>query len=722
MKLFRGLLMVIILGGSQILGVRANASTPTTGSGSTIYMPVVMNQNAALSNPGWIGPDGGSILGLVVDPKNENIVYAGSFGGGMFKSVDGGDSWSSISRGLENPKIQSLAIDPANTNILYAGTYRDETNSGYEGIYKSTDGGQSWVERSSNLQPGVIVYSIAIDPTNTSRLYISTRGISNGGNPPWNGKVYRSDNAGASWNELTGMSEVGGAGQQDWAYSITVHPAYPNQVFAATHEYGPWFSTNYGNSWDSSLIGINTTTSNDKNGRSIVVDPNSGGTPTVYFGVWKQTPNVYRSLDGGIHWEQKNTGINGATVYGLTINPIQANELFVSTFKTGVYKTTNYANNWEQSGLALNKTWITTLAPSNLQTVYTGTYGGGVYKSKDGGASWAHASTGLRDAWVTGIVTMPASGDELFASLYGGGILHSIDAGQTWSEFNNGLPDLYINGLSINPGGTSLFALTDSHGLFRIDLAGGSWSLATRALPKTLDKEPLYPATHPLADYESLEAETAPTETSQAFVMVPAPSTIPLLDARIAVSNESVIYLATSGAGLYRSSDGGLNWYADGLGGATIYSLAINPVNENQLFAATGAAGYIKTSSDGGTTWSDLALPGRTAYTLLIPERNPGVLYAGTDSGIYTWDGSSWIFSGMGGIKVTSLAAHPQDASRIIAGTGSGAFTTRDAGATWNPGPAALAGLAVQSLSIDPKTGMVYYGTTTRGVYQDFIP
>jgi len=436
---------------------------------------------------------------------------------------------------------------------------------------------------------------------------------------------------------------------------------------------------------------------------------------------------VYRSVNGRITWTQINTGLGGTTVYGLTINPEAPSELFVSSFKNGVFKTTNYGNNWSQAGLALNKTWITTQAPSNVQTTYTGTFGDGVYRSPDGGGTWVHTEAGIRNAWITGVVSVPGSAGQVFVSLNGGGVKHSADGGQTWEEFNEGLLDRYINGLAIDPAGTTLFALTDTHGLVRRTLSGGSWAGSTPALPKTIQEEPLYPEGHPLAGADTAEGLPG----SPADGLAPgggAPATVPLIDMEISTSNPNIMYLGTqyssgcSICGVYQSTDGGSNWNYKGLAGQTIYSLAINPANPLEVYAATSAAGSVKTSTNGGNNWSDMSLAGRSFYALAVSPASPGMLFAATDSGVYLWNGLAWSSIGLSGVAVSSLAAHPHIPGNLSAGTASGAYNSVNGGASWQAGPAALEGLVIQSMHFEPAAGVVFYGTTTRGMYRGMIP
>lgn len=118
--------------------------------------------------PTWtgIGPGGGIVNTLAIDPATPTTLYAGTQGSGVFKTTDGGASWSAINNGLTNLLVFALAIDPATPTTLYAGTFA----VGGGGVFKSTDGGASW----SLLNTGVFGRdrrALAIDPGTPTTIY-----------------------------------------------------------------------------------------------------------------------------------------------------------------------------------------------------------------------------------------------------------------------------------------------------------------------------------------------------------------------------------------------------------------------------------------------------------------------------------------------------------------------------------------------------------------------
>jgi hypothetical protein len=156
-----------------------------------------------------IGPDGGSVQALAIDPQNLGTVYAGTSGAGVFKSTNGGTSWSAANAGLTAFNVSTLAVDPQNSGTLYA------TAGG--SVFKTTDGGAHWSEVYSAPTYGgggdYPAYSLAIDPQVPSTVYAGSRP----------GGVWKSTDGGANWDMvnsgLTLTSRVN---------SLAIDPQNPN--------------------------------------------------------------------------------------------------------------------------------------------------------------------------------------------------------------------------------------------------------------------------------------------------------------------------------------------------------------------------------------------------------------------------------------------------------------------------------------------------------------
>ncbi len=302
----------------------------------------------------------------------------------------------------------------------------------------------------------------------------------------------------------------------------------------------------------------------------------------------------------------------------------------------------------------------------------------------------------------------PNNASRLFASLNGSGVLQSTDNGHTWAEMNVGLLDKAVQGLVLSPLHPYLYALTGSTGLYRCDLSAGTdWAPVSIALP-----EPSLASRQAAARLPGMEPdEEVPSGADAA-------QSVALLDIAFAPSDPSAAYLGTDGGGVYYSLDSGISWVPTGLTGATVWSLAVNPSDFKQVYAATNIPGYLPRSNDGGASWEIFETPQVTFNSLAFSPAEPGTLYAATDGGVYTYTISGgWQFAGLAGIPIRVIAPDPQNLGIIYAGTDSGAYLSTDGGKTWQPGPVELNGWGVQAITFDPyNQHVVYFNTTVHGI------
>lgn len=665
----------------------------------SVYFPMIDKDGL----PTWIGPDGGYPLAVVLNPVDPSIGYVGTWGAGVFQSIDGGNTWSPVNSGLGNLYINSLAIDPLNPNVLYAGTYRDK-------LYKSIDGGQTWFSSSVGIQDAAIVYTIAIDPTNSYTIYIGTRGLSNNGNKPWNGVVYRSIDGGLTWDPK--LFNVGGDWFEDWAYSLAVHPNSTNIVYAATHEHGVYRSTNYGNDWQEVNEGIE-----DESGRAVVVDPSVSAPGIVYYGVWHGS-GVYKSINGGGEWTLKDAGLLSARIYSLVVDPIQSMTLYAATFNLGIRKSIDGGQTWYLGGLPDDSVYSVAVHPQDDQRLFAATAGNGLYSSHNQGLSWQPSQDGLRNTWLTGLIVDPVEPRTLYSGLLGGGVWRSSDNGQTWVDLSNGLGSRFIQALYLPPwNNRALYALTDQHGLYMKDLSTGApWASIGASLPQAGLPRPAYGPEHPFAPRESLDQQYSWNDwllDSNSGLPVEAS----LLAVDSSVTSPGVMYLGTVDCGVYKTYDGGLSWGYSGLISQTVWSLAVDPQDSNIVYAATDEPGGVKRTMLGGGEWEDIPLGGLAVYDLALSPARSGVLYAGSSSGVYQYlAGGGWTQLGLDGLAVTAVAEHPTRAGAIFAGTTDGLYISPNAGLTWLSGPAELKGITIQTISfVRDNSRVVYIGTTTHG-------
>jgi hypothetical protein len=362
----------------------AQESTPT----HPLYFPilripyrmVIPFVNSYYPMSPYTGVVGGIIPAIAFDPFTSRIVYAASWDGGVYKSYDSGETWVQANQGMPTVQINTIAADPRNPGVLYAGPYR-------YGIYKSTNGGVTWTSCNVGIQKEAVVYSIAVDTFNPNIVYASTRNYNNPFYSPWQGILYKSIDGGASWSPS--LTNAGGAGEQDWVYSIAIDLHNPNTVYAAAHETGAYRSSDYGVTWQSIDNGII-----DKTGRSIVIDKTTTDPLTVYMGTWHET-GVYKSTDGGSSWRTASRGMASPKIYSLTMDPNDNSTLYAATINDGIYKTIDAGKLWFGAGFNDQFFYTVAVDPHNSQYLLAGARTKGLFKSQDGGGTWAQINMGF---------------------------------------------------------------------------------------------------------------------------------------------------------------------------------------------------------------------------------------------------------------------------------------------------------------------------------------
>ena len=304
----------------------------------------------------------GAVLSLAIDPTNTQVIYVGT-DGGVFKSTNGGTSWSQINNGLTASYIDSLAIDPTTTQVIYAETLM--------GVCKSTDGGAHWTQ--SGLKCGE-VNSLAIDPTNTQVIYAGTF------DKTWyNQGVFKSTDGGKNWTQINnGLTDT------DTPRCLAIDPTNTQVIYVGTENTHVYKSTDGGANWSQTSRGLTRGVSVTTYVFALAIDPTN--TQVIYAGTRDQ--GVFKSTDGGANWTQTNNGLPntkfGMYVTSLAIDPTNTQVIYAGTYE-GVFKSIDGGSSWGaiNNGLSrsINKS-IHTLAidPTNTQIIYAGTWGGGLFK------------------------------------------------------------------------------------------------------------------------------------------------------------------------------------------------------------------------------------------------------------------------------------------------------------------------------------------------------
>jgi hypothetical protein len=326
-------------------------------------------------NSGLVGPvrlPDNNVYAMAIDPTNSKTIYVGMQSHGVYKTTNGGDTWSDVSSGLPNVDVYSLAIDPTNSQIIYAGTTNTYVSGDYYPygrMFKSANGGGTWSPINNGL-PGYSINSLAIDQTNSQIIYA---GILYCG-------VYKSIDGGGTWNPANDGLNIVGVGSVGFIGPLTIDPTDTQTIFAVITG-GLVKSTNGGDSWSAANSGLSASV------EAMVFDPTNS--QIIYAGT---SGGMFKSTNGGGTWSAINSGLTwlySMEIRSLAIDPKNSQIIYAGTPRvytgnngntriyTGmVFQSTNGGDTWIDSGLSrLSNMSVSSLAvdPTNSQNIYAGT-------------------------------------------------------------------------------------------------------------------------------------------------------------------------------------------------------------------------------------------------------------------------------------------------------------------------------------------------------------
>ena len=596
------------------------------------------------------GPYGGLMMSAVVDWRNPNVVYAASFGGGVFKSMNWGQSWSTANIGLTDHQAYSLAMHPTDPLVLYAGTAT--------GVFKSTDGGTTWIDSSTGFSGGE-TFDLVINPTTPTTMYVTTNG---------NG-VFKSTNGGGNWSPINqGLSDLG-------ICSLAIDPLHPNVLYAGTRFSGVFKSSNNGGMW------APTGTPSSLAVWALAVHPEKPG--TVYAGT---DDGVYKTIDGGNTWVVVDNDIAWLDVYDIKIDPAAPDTVY-ATGMGGTYKSVN-GTDFDDIGYGMYNPSCMGLAldTRNPGTVYAASWGNGMWRSGNGGGGWVEINTGLSGVIVHSIAISPGAGQTAFAgtvgnlfrtddggitwqliqgigdnfadvkispvdpdTVFAGGIYDIIrteDGGDTWASIRNNLPEGYVESVEVHPASRdTVYVGLDTHGwtpepVFKSKNGGDTWVAASTGLPSDSVTDLLLVPTAPNVVYAAFWSNGVYKTIDNGQTWAPAGGGLPSLfamDLAIHPAQPNTLYLATSD-GVYRSTNAGGSWLPcnAGLTSLWVESVEVNPQSPSVVYAGTWDG--LCVSTDGGTTWSpaDPAFNEIVVFDMAFVTQMSQLEYAAAAGGVFT--------------------------------------------------------------------------------------
>ena len=650
------------------------------------------------------GNIGGRINEVVVHPTCPDTIYAGSCGGGLFKTIDGGANWFPIFDDQPYLAIGEITLDPQNPEVIYIGT-GDPNISGYpfigDGVYRSNNGGQSWTN--IGLAETGITSRIIVHPTDSNTIFVATMGI------PFerdiNRGLYKTTDGGQNWDKILYVDDDAGI------IDLVMNPQNPQTLYAASWNrirnnsesvvYGPdakiYKSTDGGNNW-AILAGGLPSTPQSRIGLCISTNDTSL-LYAMYVNTAYQIGGLYKTTNAGTSWS--SIQITSPLTYALggfgwyfgqiRISPYNDNELFI--LGVDLFKSIDGGISWNTAG----PNWATyefhadkhDLTYVDSLTVLCAT-DGGLYKSIDGGDNWTDIEN------IPNCQFYRIGIDPFHSGLYAGGLQ---DNGTTSGSINNFNNWQRLNG---GDGFQILFNYNDSNIMYSEMQNGSLWaytganwtyfgSTINSADRRSWDMPFIMSSTDPgvlyIGTYRIYRNPTAPYGTwypispdltdgiNNKYHVITTIAESPL--------DTGILYVGTSDGNVVRRLSSTSSWeniYST-LPNRYVTSVKASPNFTNSVFVSH--SGYrdndfiphIHKSTDNGSSWIDISgdLPQLAVNDVVILDGySDEAIFAATDGGVYFTSDGGLIWSRVGNnmpvIPVYDIE-YDNENNHIIAGT-----------------------------------------------------
>ncbi len=571
------------------------------GVGGVIYKTTDAGENwvkiwdggmpSSLTRYMWIDPDNPDVLFVSTGIFDRSAVGEGEseedpMGGlGILKSTDGGETWEILGKenGLRNLYIGSLYMHPENADILLAGAghlggpeteayWRRFAETGEPlptGVYRTEDGGESWVQTLATEEPEEIT-SVELCPSDPNIGYASGRF-----------SMYRTSDAGKTW-ELTARPYSPRGIAAGWPIDMQCDPANVDRIFINNYGGGNYVSTDGGKSWISASNGYTGAQVFD-----LDFDPDF---PTRIYA--KTYSGLWRSDDAGKNWTgilDESEDIRGFRF--ITVDPEDSSHIITGqsqfiTSKNGSYP---YEIQWdmrEALGDAVNEEatvrGVPTMvyAPADPQRMYAGYsqelcksnhepgcmndnpfVGPGLIVSRDGGESWKVADgNGFDRKDIREIVVDPQNADIVYISTENG-ILKSTNAGDSWKELSLPTEPAPAYALAVDPSNPARILVgIDRDSIYMSEDGGNTW--------------------------KNSGAGMEPNSSLSAVIFDPV--------------NAGTVYASDLLSGVYMSKDSGSTWTKINTG---LHSRAISDIvisaNGNHIYAGSHEDGVYRLDLNG---------------------------------------------------------------------------------------------------------------------------
>jgi len=639
------------------------------------------DRDAGLWNWEWLGPGniGGRVRAVMTHPGDPDILWAGSAGGGIWKTTNGGSSWYPLHDLLPSLAITSLTMDPTNSDVIYAGTGEGFGNGDAlpgAGVFKSTNGGGTWSQLGDSiLIDAEYVNDIVHHPIHSGWLLAVGYSHQN------HGAVWRSTDGGATWNTTL----TNGASVTD----VKVDPDDPAVVIVGTKT-GAFRSTGFGVGWTSLATGgsaLPTVLARCEfafhEGSDVVYAscnvPDGGGADTEHAEIW-------RSLDNGVTWSLRNS-------------------------------TVNYLG---QQGWYNNVIWV---EPQFSNSIIVG--GINLYKSIDGGSTltvmsnWqlyhgSGASAHADQHAITPNINYDPQGNRYIYIGNDGGVQAATNGFLTttttwWLNLANNLGITQFYGADASPDGSVILGGSQDNDDLRFTRTAGAqdWYQAHTGDGTYCAINPVHPDTMYTA-YVRLEIARS-TDGGNSYIPIHAPigdagdEDNALFIAPFALDKVGPYQLLAGGTSIWRSHDHGWNWNSrlgPRVGSPRCSAIEISPTAGSVVSWVGYEDGQIWKSENTTLDWTGVdiiagVLPDDVVTDIEISPHDPSTVivtfggYFGDRVWRTTNNGVSWTciegtgFHTLPAIQKNCVTFHPNNPNWIYVGTDLGLFASEDLGQTW---------------------------------------
>ena len=633
-----------------------------------------------------IGPfRGGRTRACVGVPGQPNLFYMGQVNGGVWKSDDYGRTWTPIFDSQPTGSIGAIAVAPSDPNIVYVasgeGLQRPDLSVG-DGIYKSTDAGQTWTHL--GLRDGRQIPALAVDPRDPNRLFAAVLGHPYGPNEERG--IFASTDGGQNWQKVLYVDQNTGASD------IAMDPSNPDVLYAALWEAreGPW---EFGNEYSGTHGGI------------------------------------FKSTDGGKTWHKLTEGLPAVEQAYVAVAPSDPRRLYASVAagrEVGIYRSDDAGENWRRAttdARPANRIGggdlpVPRVDPKDADTLYSASIV--TWRSTDGGQTWtgikgAPGGDDYQNIWIN------PNNPDIILLVGDQGALVSVNRGRTWSSWYN------------QPTAQLYHAVADNAFPYRV-CAGQQESGSVCVSSRGNDGVITFREWHPVGVIEYGYVAPDPRDpdvvygagrgqvskwhrgTGQVEIVTPAPPaagqyradrTQPIMfspiDPRVLFYAANVVFKTTDGGHTWQTISPDLTRPHPGipasLGGmaakdpgadkqrGVVYALAPSSYNIDTIWAGTDE-GLIWTTADGGKNWKDVTPPALTPWSKV------------TQLEASHFDDKS-AYASVSRFRVDDLAPY--------------IYRTHDRGQTWQPIAAGLPNDApIDTVREDPvRKGLLFAGSET---------